>query len=79
VTLQQQPQPASIPWYQSRTIWAALVTAVFSAVNATGVQIDPFWQDSTVNILTTIGSLVSICVTVYYRVKARPISPLKQP
>jgi hypothetical protein len=70
-----------IPWWQSRTIWALVVSIAVQAINATGKHIDPDLQGTIVDTLMQIASAVAAGVGVYYRVKttATIITPSNPP
>lgn len=47
------------PWYLSKTVWAALVSAVAAALSLIGHSIDPGTQAVLVNDLTASADLVA--------------------
>jgi hypothetical protein len=70
VTLQNDPP---IHWWQSRTIWSALIAALSGIAAITGHNIDAGDQATLVNALTSIANGVAVIASlasVYYRAKA---------
>jgi hypothetical protein len=62
-----------IHWYQSRTIWSAIISAVAAAVAITGHNIDAGTQVQVVNAVVDFANGVSIVaglLAAWYRTRA---------
>ncbi len=57
-------------WWESKTIWGAVVNVVFSMVGFFGYAIDPSLQEPTTQALLALGVAVGGAVTIYGRVIA---------
>ena len=61
-------------WWQSKTIWGAIVTVASLALTFFKVQIDPQTQQVLVNevtaVVSAVGALVGTVLTIYGRFKA---------
>lgn len=50
----------SKPWYQSKTIWASIISVIGGVVALTGHQIDPGTQAALANDITASADLITI-------------------
>lgn len=61
-------------WWQSKTIWSALISAVAGLLAVTGHNIDPGTQSVLVNALVNVADGVAVIASMaaaYYRTKAQ--------
>ena len=62
------------PWWQSKTIWGAIITIVALILSLFGVQIDEQTKQVLVNefvaAATAIGGIVGAVLSIYGRIKA---------
>ncbi len=59
------------PWYQSVTLWGAVVAGVSAVANAAGVPVSDAEQQQVAETLTHVGELVGLGLVVWGRVRAR--------
>jgi uncharacterized membrane protein len=61
-------------WWQSKTIWGAVITIIALIASLFGYQIDPQTQqiilDRTMAIVTAVGTIVGSVMAIYGRIKA---------
>jgi hypothetical protein len=67
----------TIPWWQSRTIWCAVVPLVVSIARLFGVSLPDDVQASLPDVLMAVASAVGAIGAIIYRVKA--IQPIAVP
>lgn len=61
----------SEPWYQSRVTWGALIAMAAGTLGLAGVAVDDYDQQMLINVAIAVGAIVSSCVTLYGRWKAK--------
>jgi hypothetical protein len=59
------------PWYQSRTVWATLATAVLNIAASAGYKISPDFANSLPDVLLNIASLVGFGCTIWLHMKSK--------
>ena len=57
-------------WYQSKTVWGALITILASLLNAGGIAIDDASQQEIVDGLITIAGAFGGLLAIYGRITA---------
>jgi len=57
-------------WWQSKTIWGAIITLIAVIAQLFGVKIDPALQQQLVTQITTIAAGVGGLLALYGRIKA---------
>ena len=58
------------PWWQSRTIWFSLVTALCTMLAVMGHHISPDQVNQITDFLMAAAGVISTGLTIYYRIKA---------
>lgn len=65
----------TVPWWESKTIWWALITAVCNIAGLLGYQVSTADQEKVVEIIVNIGTIATIGLVIWSRVHAKlPIS-----
>ena len=63
------------PWWQSKTIWGALITIIALILSLFGVQIDEQTKQVLINesvaLATAIAGIVGAVLSIYGRIKAK--------
>ena len=63
--------PDTKPWYQSITLWGAIIAAVAGILNAAGVPVSDEEQRQLAEVLTHAGEVVGIGLVIWGRFRAR--------
>ena len=59
------------PWYQSKTIWAAIVTVAASAASLFGIAYSPSEQAAAIDALVAVATSLAGLVALFGRLAAR--------
>jgi len=59
------------PWYQSRVVWGAIVSALVPILGAIGVATDWIDPNTAVNTGIALGSVIGGVLTLYGRLRAK--------
>ena len=63
------------PWWQSKTIWGALITIIALILSLFGVQIDEQTKQVLINesvaLATAVAGIVGAVLSIYGRIKAK--------
>ncbi|MER2635171.1 MAG: hypothetical protein ABTQ30_15095 [Rhizobiaceae bacterium] len=65
------PTPETKPWFQSITLWGAIIAAVAVVLNAAGVPVSDEEQRSAAELLTHAGEAVGLGLVIWGRFRAR--------
>ena len=57
-------------WYQSKTIWASVITVLAVGLGYVGYEISPTDQGELVETASSIVAMITSLITIYGRVKA---------
>lgn len=60
-------------WYQSRTIWGALIAVIASLFGALGISIDGATQNDISEVMLKIVSVIGALTAIYGRLSATEI------
>ncbi len=58
------------PWWQSRTVWCAMVPLITSLAHFAGVTLSPDTQSSLPDVLMAIAGAIGAVGAIFYRIKA---------
>ncbi|MCF6370482.1 hypothetical protein [Rhizobium halophilum] len=64
---------ATKQWYQSKTVWGALVAVAASVLQATGVELAPDVQNDVADLAIAVAGVVGGAVSIYGRVSAKSL------
>ena len=59
------------PWWQSKTLWGAIVTIAASALNLAGVDFGDADREGLVELLTTLGAAAGGVIAIVGRITAK--------
>jgi|APTNR8051073442_1049403.scaffolds.fasta_scaffold04346_5 hypothetical protein len=62
---------AAKPWYESRTLWGAIVTAIAMIVQASGIEVPDAEQQRLIDLLTHLGEGFGLVLVIWGRIAAR--------
>ncbi len=58
-------------WWQSKTVWGAIIALLAGAATLAGVKLDATLQDQLAELLVGVGNIVGGALAWYGRVKAK--------
>ena len=59
------------PWWQSKTLWGALVTLCSAALGLTGLDLGEADREALTGLLTSLGAAIGGIVAIFGRLRAR--------
>lgn len=60
-------------WYQSKTIWGALIAVIASLLDGFGIKLDPTAQQQAVEAFYQASAVIGALIAVYGRLTAKSI------
>ena len=59
------------PWWQSKTVWAALIAMVAGAVSLAGLELDAKLQDEIATVITSVAEIGAGVLALVGRIQAQ--------
>lgn len=59
------------PWWQSKTLWGALVTIGSAALGLAGLDLGDADREALIELLTSLGAAIGGVIAIFGRIKAR--------
>ena len=59
------------PWWQSKTVWASIVTLLAGIASLAGVSLDATLQDELAILITAMAEIVSGAIALFGRMQAQ--------
>ncbi|MDP2121747.1 MAG: hypothetical protein Q8K28_17765 [Hoeflea sp.] len=59
------------PWWQSKTLWGALVTLGSAALGLAGLDMGDADRDALIDLLTSLGAAIGGVIAIFGRIAAR--------
>jgi hypothetical protein len=63
------------PWWQSKTLWGAIVTIVSSALGLAGFELGDMDAEALTGLLTSLGAALGGIIAIVGRLKANGVAP----
>ena len=59
------------PWWQSKTLWGALVTIGSAALGLAGLELGETDREALIDLLTSLGAAIGGVIAIFGRITAR--------
>ncbi|MBC7279854.1 hypothetical protein [Hoeflea sp.] len=59
------------PWWQSKTLWGALVTIGSAALGLAGLDLGDADREALIELLTSLGAAIGGVIAIFGRIKAK--------
>jgi len=59
------------PWWQSKTLWGAIVTIGSAALGLAGLELGETDREALIELLTSLGAVIGGVIAIFGRITAR--------